>query len=929
MAIKIPSINIRRLYTKEELALANEIRAKENRLEDLKNYKKILMLSEVKVYYKREPHNKTFEEFENSFHYEDKNGNKNRKKDNVEYLNKFIKKNINKINVKSYNKYCRKNEDMVDIRQKVKSYKIQLEVLINDCKGERKVKQFFKTDYVDLFKCELSDSFEIDNYEITEDIIIINVNHNKIFLDLLLNGFEYNGERYILYSASAGQLRKVKVMFVRDSKYKLSERRLTNGLSKKMINDLGGINITKWSAYLALSTSATKVWEDIDIDRVIVVDDFETVLKNRMVDNINSDFEINRIKKDVTIPHTDGFGMMIPSFCKDSRIIRAPWIKGLLAPFNFRKFISEYDGNCIIKDIYGVEHDVNEVDCILTKSQFKMHEYYESWDDYKDKFKKNKCAFRFMNAESKKDLRLKAKFNYQMWNTLELENTNDFVDYFLSNEKDKIITAHSEVHSMLDMFFVDKKIYDKNNNLQKALYLYPSLFKTDIFKKPLKDMITKRKNDMRQGRIKINGVYTFLFPDVFAWCEYLFLGIEEPIGLLNDGEVFCKLIKEEKEILVNRSPHLYLEHCVRKNKINELTKRWFLTKGIYTSTQDMISKQLFFDVDGDIALVADNDVLVETAKITMKDIVPLDFELAKGGKKEINANNIHDSYIKAFDVNIGEYSNMITKIMNSDNKDIGLVAKICWLNNVYIDYAKTGWCPEIPDELQDIIKELKNRKLPHFFIYAKDKEKNSVLEVNENSTVDNMVRYVDDMMLKDGKTKRIRYNYTKIKKFVLNNLLSQKSSNVKEDEGLIKLFEKMCRSRHSTAIRHNLRNLEESEKINEREYLSLELKKEVKEYLTQNEITKDDGADILIKYVFNNKKNKDMLFIIFGSTIVKRLEKRYERLLNGESIRCEICGDLVKKTNNKVIYCEKCAKVVAKRQKLESWHRNKGKNKPK
>ena len=83
------------------------------------------------------------------------------------------------------------------------------------------------------------------------------------------------------------------------------------------------------------------------------------------------------------------------------------------------------------------------------------------------------------------------------------------------------------------------------------------------------------------------------------------MGIDNPNGLLDDGEVYCSLFRKSKELDCLRSPHLYIEHPVRTNvayydddisdsyrkRLDKLDK-WFTTKAVYTSTHDMISKVL-------------------------------------------------------------------------------------------------------------------------------------------------------------------------------------------------------------------------------------------------------------------------------------------------------------------------------------------------
>ena len=48
------------------------------------------------------------------------------------------------------------------------------------------------------------------------------------------------------------------------------------GLTLDIINQKGGNNSNKHLAYTALSNSATDEWKNFDIDKCIVIDDFET-----------------------------------------------------------------------------------------------------------------------------------------------------------------------------------------------------------------------------------------------------------------------------------------------------------------------------------------------------------------------------------------------------------------------------------------------------------------------------------------------------------------------------------------------------------------------------------------------------------------------------------------------------------------------------
>ena len=125
--------------------------------------------------------------------------------------------------------------------------------------------------------------------------------------------------------------------------------------------------------------------------------------------------------------------------------------------------------------------------------------------------------------------------------------------------------------------------------------IYPELMSDPYNKQILKDVKKSLVKQSKAGKLMIDGKYTFIAPDLYAFCQYLFLGEEKVTGLLENGEVSCNLYPDKKDLDCLRSPHLYREHAVRKNKNNEVTKKWFDTKCIYTSCNDLISKLLQFD----------------------------------------------------------------------------------------------------------------------------------------------------------------------------------------------------------------------------------------------------------------------------------------------------------------------------------------------
>lgn len=517
---------------------------------------------------------------------------------------------------------------------------------------------------ISLFVSSLTRAIGIENNQLSEDIFVVSVYFFQVFHNIVRDGFTYNGEKYIFLTASAGQIRTKKAVFIKESTFNRIKMRMMCGLTVEEINEAGGTNENKFLAYLALGNSATDVWEDFDIDKSIVVDDFETEVQSE-VDHISIDYTIKREVTGTVIPHMDGCGIMLD---KSTRMVRAPWIKGLLVYFPFDKFIQEKcEGKAVVTDIYGQDHDIltEDIRYIFTKSQFKMYKFYQSWEDYKQKFKQYHCEACYCNMEEQDIPR--ARINYQMLQTL-TDMTDEEIATLTKETIEEIEAIGNDFQTSMKL--IGATSYNKNPSyVQEALMIYPELmrdqYSRDILKETKKSLIKQAKS----GRLRVNGKYLFLSPDLYAFCEWLFLDDINPQGLLKDGEVFTTQFGNGDEVACLRSPHLYREWAIRKNVKNEELNKWFgETKCVYTSCHDLISRYLMFDNDGDKSLVVKDKLLTSIAKRNMKGIVPMSYDLKKAKVGSITPDNIYHSMAKAYTGgNIGVVSNQITKVWNSSN----------------------------------------------------------------------------------------------------------------------------------------------------------------------------------------------------------------------------------------------------------------------
>lgn len=744
---------------------------------------------------------------------------------------------------------------------------------------------------VSLFDSSLVRALNLKINELTEDLIIVNVFFFQIFESLIKNGFIYNGEKYIFLTASAGQIRTKRSVFVKESAYKQVEDKLTCGLSKDIINSHGGINSNKYLAYLALNNSATDVWENFDIDKSIVVDDFETDVVGT-VDFINDvTYEITRKEMPCTIPHMDGCGIMLED---KTRMIRLPWIKGLLVQFPFDKFIQEkcLNQKAIVTDIYGKEHDIlkENIKYIFTKSQFKMAKYYSSWEEYKENFKKYQCEACYCNIEE--NYIPKARINYQMLQTLS-DMTDEEISQIMTKSVEEINSIGPDYQ--INMRLLGVTNYNKDKSFyQEALEIYPELFhdtySKDILKQTKKSLVKQAK----AGRLRVNGKYLFLSPDLYAFCEWLFLDDMNPQGLLRDGEVYCSEFKDNNELACLRSPHLYREWPIRTNKRTKELDKWFgQTKCIYTSCHDLISRILQFDNDGDKALVIKDDLLTSIAKRNMEDIVPLYYEMKKAKGGELNSQSFYDGMSKAFTSgNIGPISNNITKVWNC-GKEIGqeqlnVVKWLTMFNNFTIDMAKTLYCPDPPPEINKIIKSYTKANVPHFFIYAKDKEHYQVEKTN-NSIMNRLSDSINFSPIKFSKS------FGKLDYRMMMNL--KYGFDIRENNPIITCFD------YYNKRQNYLFNTEDDNYLSQE---NLYMNKYIRE-----KILEETGADLgyvvntLVAYYYTLRPSstKKLLWSCFGKEIVDNLKVNTKELGN----ICTICGKRYKpKRYNQLTCSEEC-----------------------
>lgn len=513
---------------------------------------------------------------------------------------------------------------------------------------------------------------QIDQYLFVPEIISIFVNDIRHYEYLGQNNFKLNNVTYKRLLCGAGQARRNTSIWIAES-YEKSLKTILN-------NDRKDIEITpaKFNAYFSLASSATLpvstpyfcVVPDHNIKRIERVDYIQEIE--------NGDDIIEERDEEITFNLWDGQGLISPRFAKQwadeleldyipsAFIIRSNFIKGMLCTIDFHDYSENIAENHYVIDIWGNKYNIRDADVILTESQFKIWNAYESIDDFVGKCKKNDLGWGISRVTPKYE-NTHTFLNYQFVQVLDLDN-QDIIDlcqptieYFENITKNKI------EYTLL--YLLGEKANQKHNpnifnhlfdNITKALILNNKLLEDPYIKNYLLHSLNKKIKQSYIGNLIVEGQYTIIIADPIAFLEYIF---NLPIkGLLNKDEHYSHywLNKKETKIAAMRAPLTW------KSEVNILNlKRNLEIDKWYKYLNNCIVYNVFgndnllqggSDQDGDIICLTNNKQVIKGASGGL----PIHYATKKTPKQKIVEEELYKSDINGFNNNVGFVTNTAT-----------------------------------------------------------------------------------------------------------------------------------------------------------------------------------------------------------------------------------------------------------------------------
>ena len=309
-------------------------------------------------------------------------------------------------------------------------------------------------------------------------------------------------------------------------------------------------------------------------------------------------------------------------------------------------------------------------------------------------------------------------------------------------------------------------------------------------------------------------------------------------------------------------------------------------------------------------MILQDDNIISVAKRNQMGVVPLYYNMRKAAKEQVTSESRYRGLSTAFTGgNIGVVSNNISKIKNSQEirtpetrqEAVDCLKYLCMVNNEVIDFAKTLYKSTPPKQIKETISKYVNKKLPAFFIYAKDKKETQVEPLNDCIVNRIFALYPEN---------EFKLSFEDKKRFDYRMLMS--NPNVAVDENVLRTYSDMV----STAKLKKHKE-EEANAIVVNDIISEMQKFDYAQY---------EICDMLIKDMFKehnqfkNDRRKEFFFIIYGDIV-------YENIVANKTkygYICIDCGAEIKRVNGKC-RCGECQKKYRSKYYTENKRKNRNK----
>lgn len=515
---------------------------------------------------------------------------------------------------------------------------------------------------------------DLDDVQFKPDYLCVIIDREKDY-HRACKGFSINGMKYQRLLGTNGGVKNETIVFISARHADEIKRRIDNGrnMEKEMVP-------AKLEAYKALTCSAS-----IPVSMphgVLVVSDCETEFLSDIIylNDENSGEPIMEERKQVPVQlnESDGYGLMLPSLAKrwseelelDYTVsgvnTRFSWEKGMVFTFDFLDFAEKIAGSYFVKDAWGNDVDIRNVELILTTSMLKLWDSYDSCEDYIRNCLQNGYTFGIAKT-CPKELEQERTLNYQFIQSYDLSDED--IEELIRPTMDEIkeVLYADQVKTVLFLKGAgmnEDNIGRTDNDFAKALMIEPRMIDDPYVQNCIYQMIKNRINEAKVGVLKVHGNYSIVCGDPFSLCQHIF-GLTVT-GLLKSGEIYnaywCS--KGIDSLACFRAPmtchnNIRLVHPHR----SEDADYWYQhmkTCTLFNSWDTAAHALNGMDKDGDLVMLTDNKVLVDKLKV----LPALMCVQRKAKKKIVSEEDSIQANIDSFGDDIGKTTNWITSMFD-------------------------------------------------------------------------------------------------------------------------------------------------------------------------------------------------------------------------------------------------------------------------
>lgn len=568
-------------------------------------------------------------------------------------------------------------------------------------------------------------------YQLTGAIPVIK-NKADLRQELYENGFVCDGIKYVRYKRSAGSSRVGKCLFVNEVVAKRMARWDRCGLT---IRDNAPIDLASYEAYIALPMSSIIDTMIIEPENILIVDDFESCFKDKVIAVEEKDGRLVASEKEVDVTNCiwDGESLLDVSMFGDYAnkgmvLLRNRFFKTCAFNANIQQWFAD-NGITSVEQLNGftLATDISQVKLITTPSSVK----YLKFGSIEDWLANIEHTFGIVKYEKEThffDGRM-VQCHYQLLNTLQLsykdveELLKPSLAYVGAIRQDPAVLRYHIGYAFKNAEEEAElsSLTTKNEIVFKLLGINDKFSRTKIYKEFRDDIVKGFFRNLKRGHILLNGNYSTLLGNGLELLRQA-IGQFDGSSEIGIGNIHSHKFEYGKTVLGSRSPHVTMGNILlAQNVASENIDKYFnmTNEIVYINSigENILQRLSGADMDSDTMLLTDNELLIQTARKNYGVyLVPTNCVSAQKTKRRYNSSDRADLDVRTSVNKIGEIVNL-SQQLNSlywerlrSGKSIEANQELYWdickldvLSGVEIDKAKKEFTIDSGKEI-DILK---------------------------------------------------------------------------------------------------------------------------------------------------------------------------------------------------------------------------------